>query len=78
MKFQDTVKCVLKYYSKSGKRLHELSVIGNVTPFRGGGWGWCCSVREQNSSLMRHSRSSRSYQLASVYVSSIVDMGGAG
>ena len=29
-KFQDTVKCVLKYYSKSGKRLHELSVIGNV------------------------------------------------
>ena len=29
-KFQNTIKCVLKYYSKSGKRLHELSVIGNV------------------------------------------------
>ena len=29
-KFQTTIKCVLKYYSKSGKRLHELSEVGKL------------------------------------------------
>ena len=29
-KFQNTIKCVLKYYSRSGKRLYQLSQVGKV------------------------------------------------
>ena len=33
--------------------------VGIWRPTRGGGWGWCCSVSDRNSSQMRRSRSSR-------------------